>query len=72
MFIYLKNKVLRTCQCLKYVDHKIDILLNNFASQAGKHWFDKETFQSIMRIRGLESAAKHKFAEAFYARKIVL
>jgi len=56
----------------KYVDRKIDILLNSFASQAGKHWFDKETFQAIMRIRGMESATQDKFAEAFYARKIVI
>jgi len=55
-----------------HVDRKIDILLKSFASQAGKHWFGKETFQAIMRIRGMESAAQDKFAEAFYARKIVI
>ncbi len=55
----------------KYVDRKIEILLTSFASQAGKHWFDKETFQAIMRLRGMECAAPEKFAEAFYARKLV-
>jgi len=56
----------------KYVARKIDIILASFASQTNKHWFDKESFQAIMRIRGIESAAQNKFAEAFYARKIVI
>ncbi len=56
----------------KYVDRKMDILLNSFSSQAGKHWFDKETFLAIMRLRGMESAASEKYAEAFFARKLVV
>jgi len=56
----------------KYVDRKIDILMQAFASQAGKHWFDRETFQAILRLRGMEAAGQTKFAEAFYARKLVL
>lgn len=50
---------------------KIDILLQAFESQKNKHWFDRETFLALMRIRGLESAA-HKYAESFYARKWLL
>ncbi len=50
---------------------KSAILLESFASQAGKHWFDEETFLSLMRIRGIESACPSRYAEAFYARKLV-
>ena len=56
----------------KQAQQKIDILLDSFKSQAHKHWFDAETFYSIMRLRAIESASQSKFAEAFYARKIKL
>jgi LmbE family N-acetylglucosaminyl deacetylase len=52
------------------VDKKVDILLQSFSTQASKHWFDRETFVSLMRIRGIESASDTKYAEAFHARKI--
>ncbi|HKZ65995.1 MAG TPA: PIG-L deacetylase family protein [Chitinophagaceae bacterium] len=51
---------------------KTQIIMDSFKSQAGKHWFDKETFQALMRIRGMESACMTKYAEAFYARKMIL
>lgn len=54
------------------VNRKIRIILDSFTSQSGKHWFDKETFQALMRIRGMESASLSKYAEAFYARKVIL
>lgn len=54
------------------VERKISILLDAFPSQAGKHWFDRETFLSLMRLRGLESAAPQRYAEAFHLRKCVL
>src|SRR5688572_12116091 len=50
-------------------DKKIQIILESFKSQTAKHWFDKETFQALMRIRGMESACITKYAEAFHARK---
>lgn len=50
---------------------KVDILLDSFASQRSKHWFDRETFLSLMRIRGLECAHDQRYAEAFYVRKWV-
>ncbi|HDH53753.1 MAG TPA: PIG-L family deacetylase [Nitrospirae bacterium] len=53
------------------VNRKIDILLDSFKSQSGKHWFDRDTFQAIMRIRGMESATAVDFAEAFYGRKAI-
>lgn len=53
----------------QYVQKKINILLDCFESQKNKHWFEPETFKSLMRLRGLESASSQKYAEAFHARK---
>ncbi len=52
------------------VRRKLDILLSAFASQSGKHWFDRGTFEALMRLRGLESASR--YAEAFYGRKLTM
>jgi hypothetical protein len=43
-----------------------------YKSQRDKHWFTGDTFQGLMRIRGIEANAPGKFAEAFYSRKIIL
>lgn len=51
---------------------KTDNLLKYFPSQSDKQWFTENTFESIMRVRGVESNAPSGFAEAFYARKVVL
>jgi len=56
----------------RLAEQKIDILLKSFASQANKHWFDKETFLALMRLRGMECAAETKYAEAFHARKVLI
>lgn len=53
-----------------HVDEKIKIVLGKFRSQAGKQWFDRETFSGLMRIRGLECASKTRYAEAFHVRKM--
>jgi LmbE family N-acetylglucosaminyl deacetylase len=53
----------------KYIKQKNNILMEAFESQTSKHWFNEDTFNSIARIRGMESASK--YAEAFFARKIV-
>ena len=50
---------------------KVDLLERHFASQAGKHWFDRETFLGLMRLR-LEAVAPERYAEAFTSRKAVL
>lgn len=50
-------------------ERKVQSIMDYFPSQWGRHWFDKETFFSLMRIRGLESASKTRYAEAFYLRK---
>ena len=51
---------------------KIEILMNNFASQRDKAWFTEDTFRALMRIRGMECRAPSGYAEAFYGRKVVL
>lgn len=56
----------------KEVDQKIDLLLSCFSSQVGKHWFDEETFKSILRIRGLECSSPTRYAESFYLRKCMI
>ncbi len=49
---------------------KINYILESFPSQKDKHWFTAETFSSVLRLRGVESATS--FAEAFYCRKMLL
>ncbi len=50
---------------------KIRYLMDAFATQKTKPWFTEETFRAILRIRGVESNAPGKYAEAFYGRKVV-
>jgi LmbE family N-acetylglucosaminyl deacetylase len=57
---------------LKTCETKIDNLMKAFASQQTKHWFCRDTFLSLMRLRGMECNAPSGHAEAFYARKLVL
>ena len=52
-------------------DQKIDYLIEYFKSQADGHWFTKDTFYSLLRLRGIESSAPHRFSEAFFGRKMV-
>lgn len=54
------------------VETKIRFIIKHYATQSEKHWFDKEIFQSMMRIRGMGCASKTKYAEGFYAKKILL
>jgi LmbE family N-acetylglucosaminyl deacetylase len=54
------------------VERKLALLDEHFPSQAGKHWFDRETFLGLMRLRGMEAAAPDRYAEAFTSRKVML
>ena len=63
LFVHLSEEV-----CAR----KIKYLIENFQSQRSHQWFNEETFRAILRLRGVESNAPSKFAEAFYARKLVL
>jgi LmbE family N-acetylglucosaminyl deacetylase len=51
---------------------KVDVLMECFASQHGHAWFTPETFNGLMRIRGIECAAPTGHAEAFHLRKLML
>jgi len=51
---------------------KSKLLIDSFKSQHSHHWFTEETFRAILRLRGIESNAPCKWAEAFYSRKLVL
>jgi LmbE family N-acetylglucosaminyl deacetylase len=53
-------------------EEKSTILIETFASQRDKAWFSKDTFFSLLRLRGLESNSPTKYAEGFYCRKIIL
>lgn len=51
---------------------KIELLMKHFGTQRSKHWFDKETFQGLARLRGMECRASERYAEAFVARKLTI
>ncbi len=53
-------------------EKKVALLMKHFGSQRSKHWFDRETFMGLMRLRGVEAGGRGLYAEAFYARKVVL
>jgi len=54
------------------VSRKVAVLMDCYQTQRDKHWFDEETFRSLCRIRGMECRSPSGYAEAFYARKLVL
>ena len=54
------------------VHRKITNILESFQSQAEKQWFSDDTFRALLRLRGIESNAPSRYAEAFYARKLSL
>jgi LmbE family N-acetylglucosaminyl deacetylase len=54
------------------VEEKIAGIIEGFPSQRSRDWFDRETFQSLMRLRGVESRAPERYAEAFTCRKMVV
>jgi len=51
---------------------KTEMLMNIFATQQTKPWYSRETFEAMMRLRGVESKSASGFAEAFHGRKIWL
>lgn len=50
---------------------KIQTLMDVFETQKNRQWFTEDTFQAILRLRGIEANSPSKFAEAFYSRKLV-
>jgi LmbE family N-acetylglucosaminyl deacetylase len=53
-------------------EEKLSLLERHFPSQSSKHWFDRDTFLGLMRLRGLEAVAPERLAEAFTCRKLSL
>jgi LmbE family N-acetylglucosaminyl deacetylase len=51
---------------------KIRYICEVFKTESDKAWLTEDTFQAILRLRGVECAAPDKYAEAFYARKLIL
>lgn len=51
---------------------KLDLLMAHFQTQGNKHWFARDTFAGLMRLRGIESRAPDGLAEGLYMRKAVL
>jgi len=49
---------------------KVELLHECFPSQAGRDWWDDETFMSLMRIRGVE--CRSRYAEGFTVTKAML
>jgi len=49
---------------------KLEIVEDSFPSQRGREWFTRETFNGLMRLRGVECNAPSGYAEAFYMRKV--
>lgn len=52
-------------------NRKIELLLKHFQTQLSKHWFTRDTFEAMHRVRGIECASPTGRAEAFYCRKLV-
>ena len=63
VFVHLDETICR---------RKIEMLQRSFITQATKPWFSDETFMAILRLRGIESRAPQRYAEAFYGRKLIL
>ncbi len=51
------------------LERKIALLHTHFGTQRSKDWFDRETFQGLARLRGMECRAPELHAEAFVMRK---
>ncbi len=62
-FVPLKDDV-----CARKIKYICDV----FQTQENKAWLTEDTFQAILRLRGVECGAPDKYAEAFYCRKLIL
>lgn len=51
---------------------KVRGIIDAFQTQRNRHWFTEDTFMSLLRLRGIESAAPEGYAEGFFSRKAVL
>jgi LmbE family N-acetylglucosaminyl deacetylase len=51
---------------------KIELILQHYPSQKQRSWFRTETFEAVMRLRGIECNAPAGLAEAFHVSKLVI
>ena len=51
---------------------KIEHLQHAFPSQRDRQWFSADTFQALLRLRGVEANSPTGLAEAFTCRKLVI
>lgn len=49
---------------------KLDALLASHRSQRERDWFTRDTFMSLLRLRGLECRSPSGYAEGFHGRKL--
>jgi LmbE family N-acetylglucosaminyl deacetylase len=54
------------------VRRKVSVLMKAFGSQRSREWFTPQTFEGLMRLRGVECRARSGHAEGFFARKLVM
>jgi LmbE family N-acetylglucosaminyl deacetylase len=52
--------------------NKVRWIVEGFQTQHNRHWFTEDTFNALLRLRGIEAGAASGYAEAFYCRKAVL
>jgi LmbE family N-acetylglucosaminyl deacetylase len=55
-----------------HAGRKVDALMQCFPSQLSRTWFDRELFQGLMRVRGVECNSSSRYAEGFHGRKLKL
>jgi LmbE family N-acetylglucosaminyl deacetylase len=51
---------------------KIALVMRHYRSQGGRRWFRPETFEAVLRLRGIECNAPEGLAEAFHVSKLVI
>ncbi len=51
---------------------KTALLMKAYGSQRSRDWFRPETYDALLRLRGIESRARSGLAEGFYGRKLLL
>jgi len=62
-FVPLREEIVR---------RKVDHLMASFETQRRRHWFTPDTFEGLMRLRGVESCSPERWAEGFHCRKALL
>ena len=51
---------------------KARVLFQSYQSQHAKPWFRADTFQALMRLRGIEAGGGVEWAEGFHASKVCI